>query len=35
MKFIKNINDENVKHIDGKYMDMVMSELFGGDRSLI
>lgn len=35
MKFIKNINDEDYKFIDGQNMDMIMTELFGGDRSLI
>lgn len=35
MKFIKNINDENYKFVDGRFMDMVMTELFGGDRALI
>lgn len=35
MKFIKNINDDNCKFIDGQNMDMIMTELFGGDRSLI
>jgi hypothetical protein len=35
MKFIKNINDENYKYIDGKNMDMIMNELFGNDRSFI
>lgn len=25
MKFIKNINDQNYKFIDGKFMDMVMT----------
>lgn len=29
MKFIKNINDENYKFVDGKSMDMIMMELFG------
>jgi len=29
MKFIKNINDENIKSIDGKFMDKMMMELFG------
>lgn len=35
MKFIKNINDENYKHIDGKNMDKVMMDLFGNDRAII
>ena len=35
MKFIKNINDENSKFMDGQYMDKIMTELFGNDRSLI
>jgi hypothetical protein len=35
MKFIKNINDENYKFIDGKNMDKVMMELFGNDRNII
>lgn len=35
MKFIKNINEENYKYIDGKNMDMIMTELFGNDRSII
>ncbi len=35
MKFTKNINEENYKFVDGKNMDMIMTELFGGDRSLI
>ena len=29
MKFIKTINDENYKFIDGKFMDKMMTELFG------
>jgi hypothetical protein len=35
MKFIKNINDENYKYIDGRSMDIIMGELFGNDRGVI
>ena len=35
IKFIKYINDENYKHIDGNNMDKVMMYLFGNDRTAI
>ena len=35
MKFIKNINEETYKHIDGKNMDKIMTDLFGSDRTMI
>lgn len=35
MKFIKNMNEENYKFIDGKFMDNMMTELFGSERTLI
>lgn len=35
MKFIRNINEENYKYIDGRLMDMIMTELFSNDRGII
>jgi hypothetical protein len=35
MKFMKNINEDNYKLIDGKFMDMIMTDLFSGEKVTI